>query len=414
MESENSYILQLSTELLIKIFSYLNVPDLSRLRQTCKRFNVVITCWDHVLIKNIFPVVTNQANATFLSRCHEQLSTFEKIRISRNWEVGRYREKSLLYVRRRYIPWLHLTRNSIWISRGNHIYCYGRTRKHVNISRPISTLRGRSNADVGHFQLKNNSVISGQRDGSIWLKDLRSGKVIFDQEECHESDINSIDISENGKIIVSGSRDSSFKVWNVDRDSYTDILKKTYTQVFYDRVLRVSLSKEQPLLAVGTSGNDYIKTLFIYNLESLTNPTEFSTSHYGSGILDLKWDGPQTIWSCGYDTYLRLWDLRTGKPEQNFVDPHAAVLYCLDYDYYNTVMVGSQYHGRVILWDIRHPHPVQLYFTNSCRGDSNKSSPTYSLSFDSECLFTATDRNLNVYNFSVYDGEMQDYSCYLK
>lgn len=77
-------------------------------------------------------------------------------------------------------------------------------------------------------------------------------------------------------------------------------------------------------------------------------------------MLDLKWDGPHTIWSCGYDTCLRRWDLRTGKSEQNFYDPHASVLYCLEYDYCNTVMTGAQSYGRVILWDTRQPRSVQV------------------------------------------------------
>lgn len=98
-----------------------------------------------------------------ISRCHRQLSVFDKIRIGKNWQIGRYSEKELLFVRRNYMPWLCLTNETVWISRGRNIYCYNRFRKQVDVSKPRTVLHGRSNADVGHFQLKNKLIISGQR-----------------------------------------------------------------------------------------------------------------------------------------------------------------------------------------------------------------------------------------------------------
>lgn len=98
-----------------------------------------------------------------ISRCQQRLSMLEKIRISKNFQIGRYNEKELLFVRRNYMPWLCLTNESVWISRGRNIYRYNRFKKQVDVSRPRAVLHGRSNADVGHFQIKNNLVISGQR-----------------------------------------------------------------------------------------------------------------------------------------------------------------------------------------------------------------------------------------------------------
>lgn len=30
----------------------------------------------------------------------------------------------------------------------------------------------------------------------------------------------------------------------------------------------------------------------------------------GAGILDMVWDNPHTLLTCGYDTYIRKWDMR--------------------------------------------------------------------------------------------------------
>ncbi|KAJ8938558.1 hypothetical protein NQ314_011447, partial [Rhamnusium bicolor] len=217
--------------------------------------------------------------------CMYELSTLQKIRISKklaNWKIQR---KSLLFVKRKYIPWLYLSNRSVWISRGKKIFNYQRN-NNIIAARPNVILQGRSNADVGNFQLKNDLLVSGQRDGSMWLNSLKDKKIIFDLRNCHNSDINSVDISQSGNIIVSGSRDNCLKIWKVDYDSL-DVLQQSHNHILQDR----------------------------------------------------------------------------------------------------------------------------LFFMESCKNRRpQRSSPIYSLSFDAEYLFTATDQNLNVLNFSVYNGNVNDYS----
>nr|CAI5834044.1 unnamed protein product [Callosobruchus analis] len=226
---------------------------------------------------------------------------------------------------------------------------------------------------------------------------------------CHDSDVNSVDINESGNIVVSGGRDNYFKIWN--RNIETDEIALTYESNIQDRIWKVVLSNEAPLLAIGTSANSNINSIFINDIQRATNVLQLSCAEYNQGVLDLKWDGPHCMWSCGYDTYLRKWDLRAGNCIQIYKDPHASALYCFDYDYCNTIMTGTQLHGRVILWDIRQKNSIQLFFMDSCKKRwLGKNSPIYSLAFDAEYLFTATDQNLNILNFSGYNGEVNDYS----
>lgn len=65
---EVGYFDQLPAEVILKIFNYLNYIDLCRLRRTCKRFEQIITSWDHILLKEIVPIVTNQKYTQFISR----------------------------------------------------------------------------------------------------------------------------------------------------------------------------------------------------------------------------------------------------------------------------------------------------------------------------------------------------------
>lgn len=34
---------------------------------------------------------------------------------------------------------------------------------------------------------------------------------------------------------------------------------------------------------------------------------------HGAGILDMVWETPQCLLTCGYDTYIRKWDMRFAK-----------------------------------------------------------------------------------------------------
>lgn len=85
------------------------------------------------------------------------------------------------------------------------------------------------------------------------------------------------------------------------------------------------------------------------------------------GVLDIKGDvADNTLWSCGYNSCVQRWDLRSGQCSITYEDPYDCVLYCLDHDYSNTLVAGCQMYGRVCLWDCRFPKCIQVsYFTHN-------------------------------------------------
>lgn len=82
---------------------------------------------------------------------------------------------------------------------------------------------------------------------------------------------------------------------------------------------------------------------------------EFPSGRLGAGILDFKWYDKNTLFSSDYDGYIKLWDLRSGRCETKFCDFHDSVFCSIDTDHFNTLISGSQIHGRIVLWDIRKP-----------------------------------------------------------
>lgn len=169
----------LPTEVLIKIFKYLDVEDLCKLKQTCKRFNEIIEKWGHLLTSEIKPLVTNQTHPVIINRYEpnflilaltnrvifrsaRKLSHLERLRITKNWQLGVYDEMLLLYSKIKYFPYLQMERDLLWVSREGYIHGYKRNKNGINPRRPVYSLKAKNNADVFRFVKRKNFILSGQ------------------------------------------------------------------------------------------------------------------------------------------------------------------------------------------------------------------------------------------------------------
>ncbi|XP_072385908.1 F-box/WD repeat-containing protein 4-like isoform X3 [Diabrotica undecimpunctata] len=406
----------LSTEVLIKIFSYLDPRDLIQLPYVCKRFSEIVLNWDNLLFKQFpTPLVTNQFSDEFFARCNRKLSSFEKVRISLNWIEAKYTESPLLFSKRKFLPYLQLSNKYLWISRGGVIFCYKRCYRNLRAANPEYVLSPSNKSDVVNFHIRNNLIVTGLRDGSVWMKDLRDNySNIFKLRIYHNDDVHTVALNSNCSLLASGARGGDVIVSRLESGVGPKNIKKILSLSYHDVIWKVGFSVENKL-AVGTAGHHFFSYLYIRNVER-TDVEELVLSYQSvkEGIHDIIWDGPHNIWTCGYDSNIRMWDLRTGKFERCFFDPCATCLYCMDYDFHNTLIAGAQVHGRCTLWDIRKGVATQMYFMDSSQKKFNKSSPIYSLSFDAESLFAVTDQNLHVLDFSAHRAPSHDYSFFLK
>lgn len=90
------------------------------------------------------------------------LTAYEKWRVSHNWKIGKYVEKSYLYEKERFIPWLVLTKDHVWLSRGRYIKAYRRRKGGIDVRNPECVLTGSTNSDICKFAYKNNCIVAGQ------------------------------------------------------------------------------------------------------------------------------------------------------------------------------------------------------------------------------------------------------------
>ncbi|XP_046386000.1 F-box/WD repeat-containing protein 4 [Ischnura elegans] len=390
-EKKNTLNLEsLPTDVLLCIFKFCELELLGRISQVCKRFYWIIN-EDYVWIeraKNI--LVTNQISEHIRNRSLTTLSLKEKCRIYYNWKNGKYKENIYLRQREKYMPKLVLEKGILWISRGSSILAYKRDKDYCLSRRPIVVLEGQRE-DVCHFVKCGNVIISGERYGALVGWSANTGKKTFELKNGHSSDVNSVD--NVGCLIISGSRDETVKVWNISDPSTCE---ESFSIDIGDRVCSVALSPNADVFCCGSAGLHNISPLHIFDSASGISVVNLDYSfRNGAGILDVHWETPQTLLSCGYDTLIRLWDIRIGRCVSLWEDPYDSAIYSLASDNHNTFLSGLSQHGRIQLWDKRKKDSIQTYFSKT-----RWSSPVYGMVFDPSHLFAALDQSLNVFDFS--------------
>ncbi|XP_040354991.1 F-box/WD repeat-containing protein 4 isoform X2 [Ixodes scapularis] len=300
---------------------------------------------------------------------------------------GREVDRLSHHVEVEYMPWLQLERDALWYSRGSAILRLVRLADGSVAEQPSLTLRGHSD-DVGRFVCKGGLVVSGGNDGSLCIWTAAQGALLHCRWRCSSKAISCVDYTQN--VVVTGSRDRTVKVWTLK----SHVSSLGYSIPMWDRVCSVALS--ECLLITGSAGCNGIAPLQAYDLSTGTRVAVLGTDHRnGAGVLHVCTETPSELLSCGYDTFVRLWDLRCPrKCVCAWEDPHDSAVYCVASDHNVTVLSGTNRYGVVRLWDRRRTRPVKMYYVG--RGNS----PVYSLAFDPCYMYVALDRSLNLLSFT--------------
>lgn len=381
----------LPDDLLIFLLGYCDLQSLGRLCRVSKRFQfVLITECLWITAKRRHTVPGRYSNR------HKQnlrIPAKEQIRIALNWKRGICRDSRLIHHREKQLPWMQLENDLLWISYTNTISCYqpksnGRLRK-VSAKTMVA-----HQDDICRFAHRDGVMASGARDGSISLFSTETSQRLVHYSKCHVGDVQSVDL--HSDVIVSGSRDATVKIWRSTEPRQSQALLRTVT--VSDRVWSVALNPNGTQMGVGNAGINVLEPLHIWDVERMSLLGSLGENYKrGAGVLDMQFETKDLLMSCGYDTYIRLWDLRCpfSKSVSCWEEPYDSSLYCVQTDYNNTFLTGSSRHGMIHLWDKRKPALVQMYYTG------RTASPVYSLAFNHSRLYAALDQGINMLDFSI-------------
>lgn len=398
----------LPCDVLLLIFDYCHAFDLVRLSEVCTRFHKIIREDAPWIMRRKYPLATNQASRKFRERCNPLLCLRKRWHVSHNWQYGKYEKRSILSQKTKLMPWIQLTADVLWWSGGNRLCAFRRG----NSFRQGDCIFNYENfkSDVCKFIVRDDYVIAGFRDGSLkfWARFMGDQDIYYRIEKAHLTDIDALD--EFSKLIVTGSADGVVKIWNPKQDEEFAHVPSAVLSV-PDRIWSMAIDPLGTKFAVGSAGICRGSSLHMFDLECYSESGILKHKwNRGGGILDMVWENPHTLLTCGYDTYIRKWDMRTGTCVNAWEDPTDATVYSIASDYQHTMVTGTQFNCKAVLWDQRQKHYVQLYFMSLDR----ISSPIYSINFDSSHLYAATDQHLVELTFSGYNYKQTNYREILK
>ncbi|XP_044608195.2 F-box/WD repeat-containing protein 4 isoform X2 [Equus asinus] len=401
---------RLPEELLLLICSYLDMQALGRLAQVCRWLRRFTSC--DLLWRRIARASLNSGFTRLGTDLMPSVPVKERVKVSQNWKLGHCREGILLKWRCSQMPWMQLEGDSLYISQANFILAYQFRPDGASLNRrPLGVFAGHDE-DVCHFVLANSHIISAGGDGKIGIHKIHSTFTV--KYSAHEQEVNCVDCK--GGIIVSGSRDRTAKLFR-DRDGllWALLTPKNLGPQQEGRGWREQAGAQRAggcdhrgVLAPGrgpagpgTPGTSPL-SCFLSDFSPQTQSGQLMT-HLGSdfppgaGVLDVMYESPFTLLSCGYDTYVRYWDLRTSvrKCVMEWEEPHDSTLYCLQTDGNHLLATGSSYYGVVRLWDRRQRACLHAFPLTS----TPLSSPVYCLRFTTKHLYAALSYNLHVLDF---------------
>uniref|UniRef100_A0A668AIZ3 F-box and WD repeat domain containing 4 n=1 Tax=Myripristis murdjan TaxID=586833 RepID=A0A668AIZ3_9TELE len=367
---------QLPDDILYHILSYLDYKSLSRLSQVCK------TTYHFVNRDAVWRKIAKEFLNTGITRngrdIYPHIPLKERVKIAQNWYNGVCKIAAPIKWKIKLLPWLQLDGEVLFLSQAANIGAYHLRQDKGKVPRNPFAIYSGHNGDVCRFALTDSHLISGGSDGKVMVHSRRSN--VSKELSGHNQEVNCLDARD--RLIVSGSRDRTARIWTLDSSC------PKYTITMYDRVWSVAINPTLSSFVTGTACCKNFSPLHIWDVERSECVCSLGSGfRRGAGVLDMQFESPFQLFTCGYDTFIRLWDLRLSprKCVMEWEEPHDSALYCIQTDGNHMIASGSSYYGVVRLWDKRQTECLQFFQLTS----DPVSSPVYCLRFSSSHLYAA-------------------------
>ncbi|XP_071169608.1 F-box/WD repeat-containing protein 4-like [Mytilus edulis] len=411
LEDKGRHFVDLPDDILFTIFSYCSTQTLCRICRTCSRLKDLASR-DCVWTKEspnyrlmVFPGDVNitckgSPRQTSAQRRKRKILLKDRCRIAKNWETKIVKDTQIVKHKTKLMPWARLHGQKLYVSNAVNINCYD-VFNNSTVKEDVSNRISGCNYDVTKFVVNDDVLVSGFREGRIIVFDTISKEKKFEYsfDECGDTQA----VAVYNDTVVAGYQDGSVKVLNTkkyDSSGVVTINNCSNGASIPNRVWSVATAPDGSTFTVGNAGLETNRTpVEVYDLESCRLLHNLGSGHKrGAGVLDIKYETSHIMLTCGYDTSLRLWDLRTLSCEKEWTEPFDTELSSIQSDGNNVMLTGTFQYGMTRLWDKRLNDPVQMYYCGQ------KRSPVYCLDTDFQRLFVALDWGIHMLDFTVYNS----------
>jgi len=211
---------------------------------------------------------------------------------------------------------------SLWeISDTGAATLLSKTRAHSNLVKTIK------------FSPDGKLLASGSYDTTILLWDLTDPKNLRDlgARLDHPSFVNDIAFNPDGNYLVSAGDDRTIYVWDISqKDHIGNQPFNKYDQVYTAPVTSVAFSPDGKTLA--SAGNDSLVRLWDWNAGSLSPRNTTLTGHAGY-VTSVAFISDESLASAGFDNQLFVWNISTATPIGPALNVHTKAI--------NRVVFGS-------------------------------------------------------------------------
>ena len=190
-------------------------------------------------------------------------------------------------------------------------------------------------------------LVSGSEDNTIKLWDLQTGECLATLEG-HEAGVRAVAISPDAQLLVSGSADNTIKLWQLpDHASESICPDPIYTLTGHtDWVKCLAISPDGQLLASGSQD----KTIKLWHLETGEIKSTL-VGHWGEvNCIAISPDG-QTLTSCSWDETICLWHLGSLK-QLHSLSGHQGAIACFAISPEGQPLVSSSWDHTMRVWGL--------------------------------------------------------------
>ena len=182
------------------------------------------------------------------------------------------------------------------------------------------------------------------------LKDKLKGTKLSDKTfspEGHEGSVNAVAVTPDSKCIVSGSRDKTICVWDLDTGACLKTLEG-----HADGVNAVAVTSDGKRIVSGSDDN----TIRVWNLDTGACLKTLLGHRGGVNALALTSDGKRIV-SGSWDKTIRVWDLDTGTCLKTLLGHRDGVSAMVVTSNDKCIVIGS-WDGTIRVWDLETGLPV--------------------------------------------------------
>lgn len=248
---------------------------------------------------------------------------------------------------------------------------------------------------------KEDIVVSGSKDHSLGIWNIEDGSCVS-MLKGHRGPVTFVDISPNGRFVISASQDKTLRLWEMETGRCIHCMEG------HDLSIEQVLFTPDGRRVISGSRDNTIKIWERKNghrLYSLNNHTDLISG------LKITPDG-QYIISCSHDRTIRTWELESGQCLQN-LEKHTEHVKCLACHPTKPYLLSGGWDGRLCLWDIQKGDCIREYEGHESWINSIAITPD-----GTKAISCSLDKKLRIWDLEtaqclqVLKGHTQDVNCF--